>query len=63
MARIVDGPVYKRVKCNACGSTIEYLPEEVKRLSGREQYNGPDNKEWVDCPREKCPGEGVISSW
>lgn len=63
MARIVDGPVYKRVKCNACGSTIEYLPEEVKERRGRDYDGGGNGTDYVPCPREKCPGEGVIRSW
>jgi hypothetical protein len=49
------------VRCNECRALIEYLPEEVKThryttmgASGCDTY--------VKCPRDGCPGRGVITS-
>lgn len=61
MAKIVEPPKPKRIPCNSggpawtgCGATIEYLPEEVV------QFGTAGLK--VKCPREGCPGFGIISS-
>lgn len=58
MARIVEGPKPKRVKCKDCEAVIEYLPEEVLT-----SYWEDGGREYIKCPREKCPGDGVIKSW
>lgn len=62
MAKLVSDPKPKRVDCNMCFATIEYLPEEViyipSRSLGDHDYSDPIYK--VKCPREKCPGHGVI---
>jgi hypothetical protein len=64
MAKIVNPPEPKRVKCNACGATIEYLPEEVV-VRVWSDYDGCGNREeYIKCPRVgeamPCPGKGVI---
>lgn len=63
MARIIEGPVEKKVKCQECGSVIGYLPEEVEEHHGRDMSGGPDGYKRVKCPREKCPGYGYLERW
>lgn len=63
MAKIVTEPEPKRVKCEACGSTIEYLPEEVETHHGTDYSGGPDGYRRVKCPRIGCPGHGYIETW
>lgn len=63
MARIVEPPEGKRVKCHGCGAIIEYMPEEVEKYSGRDISGGPDGWERVKCPRPGCPGHGYVSRW
>jgi hypothetical protein len=63
MARIVEPPKPKHVTCDKCHATIEYLPEEVDRYSGRDISGGADGYERVRCPRPKCPGYGYIRVW
>lgn len=48
MARIVKPPKPKRVKCDECGATIEYLPEEVEERT-------------YTCMGD--PGRGIITSY
>jgi hypothetical protein len=63
MAKIVEGPKPKRVKCRDCRATIEYLPEEVQEYHGRDYGGGPDGYKRVKCPRPGCPGHGYIETW
>ena len=63
MAKIVEPAKGKRVKCRDCGATIEYMPEEVEAVHGRDMSGGPDGYERVKCPRPKCPGHGYIRTW
>lgn len=63
MAKIVGGPKPKRVKCDACFATIEYLPEEVVEYHGTDYGGGPDGWKRVKCPRPGCPGNGIIERW
>lgn len=63
MARIVEPPTGKRVKCADCGATIEYLPEEVEEYSGTDYSGGPDGWKRVKCPRPGCPGHGYVERW
>lgn len=62
MAKIVKGPKPKRVKCQECKATIEYLPEEVKTRSYT-CMGEPSGDTYVKCPRPGCPGDGIIESW
>lgn len=62
MAKIVEPPKPKRVKCDACGATIEYLPEEVEERSYT-CMGDPSGDTSVKCPRAKCPGRGIITSY
>lgn len=62
MAKIAEPPKPKRVKCNACFAVIEYLPEEV-RTRNNTVMGDPSQDTYVKCPREKCPDDGIISSW
>jgi hypothetical protein len=55
MAHILSEPEYKKIKCNACAAIIAYLPEDYD--------GGTSGKEFVPCPRPKCPGEGIIYQW
>ena len=63
MAKIVEPPTGKRVKCAGCGATIEYMPEEVQRHDGTDISGGPDGWERVKCPRGGCPDYGYIRRW
>ena len=63
MARIVSPPEPRRVKCRSCGATIEYLPEEIERYSGKDFSGGPDGYERIKCPPPGCPGHGYIKEW
>jgi hypothetical protein len=58
MAKIVEPPKPKHVKCGSCEATIEYLPEEV------EYHSDADHMTWatVKFPRGGCPGHGYIRS-
>lgn len=67
MAKIVEPPKPKRVKCNKCGAIIEYLPEEIKERSWKDYDGGGNYEEYIPCPRitagkKKCPGEGIVRS-
>ncbi len=46
MAKIVSPPKPKHVDCDACGATIEYLPEEVD-YSG--DYDSPPSMDSEKC--------------
>jgi len=64
MARIVKEvpKVTKRVVCRGgCGSTIEYVPNEVQRRDGHDYSGGPDGEEYVTCP--SCGKKAIIRSW
>jgi hypothetical protein len=63
MAKIVEPPRPKRVKCDSCRATIEYLPEEVEERHGIDFSGGPDGWKRVKCPRDGCPGYGYVSRW
>lgn len=66
MARIVAPPkpkMAKRVRCRACDSRIEYMPEEVERHDGTDISGGPHGYERVKCPRPGCEGHGYIRTW
>lgn len=62
MPKLVSDPKPKRVDCDACEATIEYLPEEVEHLPGGSVMGdwepGTDR---VKCPRAGCPGFGIVS--
>jgi hypothetical protein len=62
VAKIVEPAKPKRVTCKECSAVIEYLPEEVETHSGTYMCE-PSGESFVKCPREGCPGRGVISSW
>jgi hypothetical protein len=63
MAKILEEPELKRVKCRGCRATIGYLPEEVRTYHGTDISGGPDGYERVKCPRPGCPDYGYIRSW
>lgn len=63
MARILEPPKEKRVKCDECRATIGYLPEEVEEHHGSDYSGGPDGYRRVKCPRPGCPGYGYIERW
>lgn len=63
MAKIVEDPKPRRVKCDECRATIEYMPEEVQERHGRDISGGPDGWKRVKCPRTGCPGHGYIERW
>jgi len=64
MAKIVEGPKYKRVTCRDCEAVIEYLPEEVRRQDVYVLYSGEaDGWVRVKCPRTGCTGYGYVSVW
>ena len=50
MARIIEGPIEKKVNCNECGSVIGYLPEEVEKKFGL-GVDCDSGFERVACPR------------
>lgn len=53
--------VAKRVVCRGCGSTLEYVPNEVKERHGTDCTGGPAGEEWVDCP--ECGKKAIIRCW
>lgn len=57
--RIVESPKPKRVKCDTCGSTIEYEPEDLFRSSS---IPGSDDvgPMTVKCPKPRCGGRGYL---
>lgn len=64
MAKIVVEPKPKRVKCDTCGATIEYLPEDIVVRSGS-MFDYDWTTESVPCPRvtgkgKRCKGEGIL---
>lgn len=63
MARVVEEiPVqYKRVLCQNCGRTIEYVQAEVKSYHGTDYGGGPDGREWIVCPH--CGKDITLKSW
>jgi hypothetical protein len=62
--KVVSPPKSKRVDCDECGCTIEYLPEHVDTYSGTDMGGGPDGYERVKCPRKGCKtGYGYIKVW
>jgi hypothetical protein len=63
MAKIVEDPKPRRVKCDECCATIEYMPEEVVVYNGTDYSGGPDGYERVKCPRPGCKGHGYIKVW
>lgn len=62
MAKLVSDPKPKRVDCNMCFATIEYLPEEVNVIPARSLGDGDYSATIyrVKCPRVNCPGHGII---
>lgn len=64
MARIVASAPKKmpRVVCRGgCLSTIEYVPNDVKRRDGTDYGGDPDGEEYVVCP--SCGKKAIIRSW
>lgn len=53
--------VVKKVVCGGCGSTLEYVPNDVKRRDGTDIGGGPDGETWVGCPN--CHKRAIIRSW
>ncbi len=52
----------KKVVCrDGCGSTLAYIPKDVKSYSGTDIGGGPDGREWIVCP--VCKEEVTIRSW
>jgi hypothetical protein len=47
VAKIVKPPKPRRIECDECQATIEYLPEEVKERHGTDYGGGPDGARWV----------------
>jgi hypothetical protein len=47
MAKVIgfDTDVSKKVTCWNCSAIIEYVPNEVKKYSGRDYSGGSDGKE------------------
>lgn len=56
-----DPSVVKRIICQNCGVTLEYVPNDVKSFHGTDMSGGPDGSEWVVCP--KCNKPAIIRSW
>lgn len=56
-----DPTVVENVICRNCGSKLEYVPNDVKRVDGTDYGGGPDGMTWVDCPN--CNKKAIISSW
>ena len=61
MARIIEGPKEKTVRCDSCEALIGYLPEEVQ-YSDSDHY-AATRYQRVKCPRTNCPGHGYIKRW
>jgi predicted RNA-binding Zn-ribbon protein involved in translation (DUF1610 family) len=56
-----DASVEKQVICPNCGTTIAYVPNDVKSRSGIDYGGGPDGSTWIVCP--SCRKQIVLSSW
>jgi hypothetical protein len=65
MVRIVikrPAVVPQEVVCTGrCGSTLSYVPKDIKSYHGRDDWGGPDGYEWIVCP--VCKEEIVLKSW
>jgi len=61
VSSIPDRSVVKQVVCRHCGSTLEYVPSNVKEYHGKDYSGGSDGYEWVDCPH--CSKKAIIRSW
>jgi len=53
--------VVKRVLCEHCGATLEYVPNDVKERHGTDYGGGPDGCKWIDCPN--CNKSVILESW
>jgi len=53
--------VKKRIVCQGCGATLEYVPNDVEKVSGEDYGGGPDGREYIICP--DCKKQVVIRSW
>jgi predicted RNA-binding Zn-ribbon protein involved in translation (DUF1610 family) len=54
--------VKKRKICEGCGSTIEYVPNDVITLwSGTDYGGGPDGATGFKCPT--CNKNVIITRW
>jgi hypothetical protein len=53
--------VVKRIVCDECGATLEYVPKDVKRYDGTDIGRRPDGMKWVDCPN--CKNKIVLDRW
>ena len=63
MAKIVKPAKPKRVKCDTCGATMDYMPEEIQAYNGHDYGGGPDGYKRVKCPRPGCKGYGYVERW
>jgi hypothetical protein len=48
-----DASVVKRVVCQKCGVTLEYLPQDVRKTTHTDYSGDTDEYFWVDCPNCK----------
>ncbi len=53
--------VVERCFCKNCGATLEYVPKDVQKYSGKDYSGGPDGYTWIVCPN--CNEEVVLTSW
>lgn len=56
-----DPSVVKRTVCDNCGSTLEYLPIDVKERHGRDYSGEPDGDKHIFCP--ECDHKVILESW
>jgi len=57
-----DQSVIKRIVCQNCGATLEYVPNDVKLLwSGTDYGGGPDGAMGFSCP--KCHEQIITRRW
>jgi len=56
-----DVSVIKRVVCQNCGVTLEYLPKDVKERHGRDYCGGPDGDKHIMCPA--CDAKVILEVW
>lgn len=65
MVRIIDPipaqSVVKQVLCLNCGVKLEYVPNDVKKVDGRDYSGGSDGHEFINCP--SCSKKVILRSW
>jgi len=55
--RIIKGPKPRKVRCDKCDSTIEYLPEDLVRMPSLPSSDDVGAIA-VKCPKPRCGGRG-----